>query len=368
MFSRRFSVAVGSLALVAVPDRLAGQCGGLSSAARAQIDKVVTAEMASQHIPGLALAVGRDGRMLFAKGYGFANLEHDIPATPRTVFKIGSVSKQFIASGVMLLVQDGRLGLDDPIAKHLPGAPASWSGVTLRHLLNHTSGIRREGPAFDPLKVQADSVVIQSAFGDTLQFATGSRWQYCNVCYFALADVIRRTAGVPWADFIRDRIFLPSGMRDSRTTTTTELVPRRASGYAWRDGRYVPAPEYLALRPSGAFLSTVLDLAKWDSVLTQASILTASTQSAMASPALLKSGAAAVAGDTAKRPGYGLGWFVDKHEGRGRVHHGGSLPGFRAEMSRYPDGGWTVIVLTNGNGAEPARIEEQIAAILFKEP
>jgi CubicO group peptidase (beta-lactamase class C family) len=364
--SRLLTIAV--VALVATPRGLAGQCGGVSSAARAQIDRIVTTEMASRHIPGVALAVSRDGRMLFAKGFGFANLEHDIPVTPTTVFKIGSVSKQFIASGVMLLVQEGRLSLEDPVAKHVPGAPASWSGITLRHLLNHTSGIRREGPAFDPLKVQADSIVIQSAFADTLQFATGSRWQYCNVCYFTLADVIRRTAGVPWADFIRDRIFLPSGMKDSRTTTTTELVPRRASGYVWRDGRYLPAPEYLALRPSGAFLSTVLDLVRWDSVLTQGGILTPATQKTMTTPALLKSGAPAVAGDTVERPGYGLGWSVDTHEGRGRVHHGGALPGFRAEMSRYPDGGWTVIVLTNGDGASPTRIEEQIAAVLFKEP
>src|SRR5262249_20601758 len=156
-----------------------------------------------------------------------------------------SVSKQFLATGVMLLVQDGRLALEDPIAKFYPDAPESWRGITVRHFLTHTSGVLREGPAFDPLKVQHDSLVIKSAFPRPLEFATGSKYQYCNVCYFALADIIARVSGKSWDAFLEERAFRPMAMTSTRTTTTTDLVPHRARGYVWRENRYLNAPEFL---------------------------------------------------------------------------------------------------------------------------
>jgi CubicO group peptidase (beta-lactamase class C family) len=348
------------------PVSLAAQSAALSQTTVTSIDEVVTKLMAEQHVPGVALAVVRAGRLALAKGYGFANLEHQIPVAPETVFKIGSVSKQFIATGIMVLAQDGKLSVDDPIAKHVPGAPASWSAITLRHFLTHTSGVIREGPAFNPLKVQPDSVVVASAFGAPLQFTTGTRWQYCNVCYFTLADIIRRTSGQSWPEFMTERVFKPAGMTDTRTTTTTELVPRRASGYVWREERYAPAPDYLALRPSGAFLSTVLDLAKWDSVLAAegGGILTRATRSAMATAANFTDGSKATVGQGGG--GYGFGWMIDALDGHDRVQHGGALPGFRAQMSRYPKDQLTIIVLTNGDGAQPGRIEEAVARVVMK--
>src|SRR5688500_12468722 len=207
--------------------------------------------MSQQHIPGLALAVVRGGRVVRVQGYGMADLEHEIPVTAQTVFKIGSVSKQFLATGIMLLVQDGRVTLDDRIATFYAAAPQSWSGITLRHFLTHTSGVLREGPAFDAMKVQPDSVVILSAFDRPLEFPTGAKYQYCNVCYFTLADVITRVSGTPWDAFLAERVFKPMGMTATRPTTTRELVPHRARGYAWRDSGYVNAPEYVAVRPSG---------------------------------------------------------------------------------------------------------------------
>lgn len=231
------------------------------------VDRVVAAAMARMHIPGVSLAVVRGGKVIKAQGYGVADLEHEIPVTPQTAFKIGSVSKQFLATGIMLLAQDGRLTVDDPVAKHFTGAPESWRGITLRHFLTHTSGVLREGPAFDPMKVQPDSMVVRSAFAPPLEFPTGSKYQYCNVCYFTLADVIARVSGKPWDVFLAERAFRPTGMTATRTTTTTDLVAHRARGYTWRDSGYVNAPEFRALRPSGAFLSTVLDLAKWDAAL-----------------------------------------------------------------------------------------------------
>ena len=216
-----FAIASQAATLQAQPTRS-------PAAARDTIDRFVAAEMARMHIPGVSLAVVRAGKMIKAEGYGMADLENGIAVTPQTVFKIGSVSKQFLATGIMLLAQDGRLSVDDPVAKHFPGTPESWGRITLRHFLTHTSGVLREGPAFDALKIQPDSIVIRSAFASPLEFPTGSKYQYCNVCYFTLADIIARVSGKPWEAFLAERVFGPLGMTATRTTTTTALVAHRA--------------------------------------------------------------------------------------------------------------------------------------------
>ena len=320
--------------------------------ARDTVDRFIAAEMARTHIPGVSVAVLRAGKVIKAQGYGIADLEHQIPVTPQTVFKIGSVSKQFLATGIMLLVQDGRMSVDDPVSKHYAGTPEAWRGITLRHFLTHTSGVLREGPAFDPLRMQPDSIVIRSAFERPLEFPVGSKYQYCNVCYFTLADIIARTSGKPWDEFLAERVFRPMGMTGTRTTTTAALVPHRARGYVWRDSGYTNAPEYIALRPSGAFLSTVLDLAKWDAALYENRMLTKASRDAMWSPTRLTGGEASP---------YGFGWQLDSVDGHWRVHHGGSLPGFRAEMARFPNDSLTVIVLTNADGARPDQIARAVA-------
>jgi D-alanyl-D-alanine carboxypeptidase len=326
----------------------------LAQPARDSVDRFVAAEMARLHIPGVSLAVVRAGKVTKAAGYGVADLEQQIAVTPQTVFKIGSVSKQFLATGIMLLAQDGRLTVADPIAKHFAGAPDSWKEITLRHFLTHTSGVLREGPAFDPLKEQPDSIIVRSAFSKPLEFPTGSKYQYCNVCYFALADIIARVSGKPWDVFLDERVFRPMGMTSTRTTTVTALVPHRARGYEWRGSGYVNSPEFLALRPSGAFVSTVLDLAKWDAALYQDRVLTKASRDAMWTPVRLTSGGSF---------GYGFGWTLDSLDGHWRVHHGGSLPGFRAEMARFPTDSLTVIVLTNGDDARPDLIASGVARI-----
>ena len=151
----------------------------LTSPAVAQTDRTdefVKSEMERQRIPGLSLVVLQHGKIVKAAGYGLAERHRKIPATAETVYKIGSVSKQFIATGVMLLVQEGRVRLDDPISKYLAGTPASWGPITLRHLLTHTSGILREAPGFDPFKVQPDADVIRTAYGVPLRFAPGEKY------------------------------------------------------------------------------------------------------------------------------------------------------------------------------------------------
>lgn len=321
----------------------------------AQADKVddfVKAEMQKQRISGLSIAVVKEGKIIKAEGYGLANVELNIPAKPETVYQIGSVSKQLIAAGVLLLLQDGKLSLDDKLSKFLDGTPDTWKEITVRHLLTHTSGIVREAPGFDPFKVQADADVIKTAYPLPLRFAPGEKWEYCNVGYFALAEIMRKVSGKPWAVFLHERVFQPLGMDATRTTTLTEIVPNRADGYVWRDGKLRNAESFFALRPSGAFLSTVLDLAKWDAALYSDQILNAASRELMWTPVKLNSGAS--------HP-YGFGWELDAVNGHRRVQHGGSLPGFRSVIARYLDDKLTVIVLTNADNASPGPIALGVA-------
>jgi D-alanyl-D-alanine carboxypeptidase len=223
-------------------------------AARAdKTDDYIKAEMQRQNIPGLSLAVIRNGEIVKAEGYGLANIKLRIPARPETVYKIASVSKQFIATGIMLLVQEGQVGLDDPIGKYLEGTPAAWKGITVRHLLTHTSGIVREAPGFDPSKIQSDADVIRTAYAVPLRFAPGAKWEYGNVGYFALAEIIRKVGGRPWTEYLSEKVFSPSGMNTTHPTNTKESVPNRALGYVDNDNPR-DAGDWPALRPSGAFL------------------------------------------------------------------------------------------------------------------
>ena len=346
--------------LVAAPALGAQSASPARIADEDSVDRIIRAEMARSHIPGVALAVTRGGRVIKLAGYGIADLEHEIPVSPRTVFKIGSISKQFLATGILILQQDGKLRVDDPVGKYIAGAPAEWRGITLRHLLTHTSGILREGPAFDGSKVQPDSVVIASAFVEPLRFATGSKHEYCNVCYFTLAEIIARVSGKPWELFFAERVFAPLGMTATRATTTREIVPRRARGYSWLTDRFINAEEYDAVRPSGAFLSTIEDLVKWNEALDAGRVLTDSSRRAMWTPAVLTTGAPVA---------YGFGWRLDSLDGRWRVHHGGSMPGFRGEMARFPADSLSVVVLTNADGMTNAQgIAESVARAYWRSP
>jgi D-alanyl-D-alanine carboxypeptidase len=325
----------------------------VSVAARAdKDDDYVKAQMERQHIPGLSLVVIKDQQVLKSEAYGLANVELNVPARPDTVYKIGSVSKQFIATGIMLLVQEGKISLDDNVGKFLEGTPETWKPITVRHLLTHTSGIVREAPGFDPLKIQKDADVIKTAYTLPLRFTPGEKYEYCNVGYFTLAEIISRVSGKPWPEYLNERVFAPLGMNATRTTTMTDLVPNRANGYVWRNDKLSNAGVYFALRPSGAFLSTVLDLAKWDAALRTEKILKQSTLNQMWTPLTLNNG---------KTHPYGFGWELESVAGHKQVNHGGSLPGFRSQLARFVDDKVTVVVLTNGETVDAAAIAVGVA-------
>jgi D-alanyl-D-alanine carboxypeptidase len=325
-----------------------------------KVDDYIKAEMRTQHIPGLSLAVIKDGKIIKAEGYGFANLELSVPARPETVFKIGSLSKQFIAAGIMLLVEEGKVSLDDRVSKFLEGTPETWKEITVRHLLTHTSGIVQEAPGFDPLKIQSDADVIKTAYPLPLRFAPGEKWEYCNLGYFALAEIIHKVTGRPWSDYLSERLFKPLTMDVTRTTTTTELVANRASGYVWTEGKLENAHTLLALRPSGAFLSSALDLAKWDAALYTDKILKQSSRDQMWQPFVQinrgSNDSAAIF--------YGFGWEITTLPvGHRKIFHDGAITGFRAAIARFVDDKLTVVILTNGYSAQPGPMVDVVAAL-----
>ncbi|MFY9608159.1 MAG: serine hydrolase domain-containing protein [Blastocatellia bacterium] len=323
-----------------------------------QLDDYIKAEMEKQRIPGLSIAVVRDGKVIRAQGYGLANVELNVPATPETVYRIGSISKPIIATGIMLLVQEGKISIDDKVGKHLEGTPDTWKEITVRHLLSHTSGLIRESPGFHPYKDQSNAEVIKAAYGSPLSYATGSKWEYSNLGYFILAEIISKASGQPWGQYLAQRVFQSLGMTATHTISLKEIVPNRASGYDWSKPKVENADILIALRPSGAFDSTVLDLAKWDAALYSDQILKQAMREQMWK---------AVAETTRKaedgrNTSYGFGWFIHQVNGHRVVYHGGSQPGFRAAFERYVDDKVTVMVLTNSDQAKPEGIARRIAA------
>jgi D-alanyl-D-alanine carboxypeptidase len=278
-------------------------------------------------------------------------------ATPETIYKIGSVSKQFIATAIMLLVQDGRLKVDDPVSRYLEGTPPAWQPITIRHLLTHTGGIVRESPAFDPNKDKSDTELVRAAYAEPLRFPPGSKWEYCNVGYFALAEIITKVSGQPWPRFMQERVFKPAGMTATAPTNIKPTLPNRALGYAGKDNQQ-PADDWVALRASGAFLSNVVDLAKWEALLYSDTILTAASRRDMWAPVQLSDGAT--------HP-YGFGWHaVTTKNGRSIVWHGGGLPGFTSYFGRFINERVTVILLTNGGDVDAAGVANGVADLYLK--
>jgi D-alanyl-D-alanine carboxypeptidase len=316
-------------------------------------DDYVNAQLVQFDLPGLSLAVVKNGQVIKAEGYGLADKDRKIPAARDTVYKIGSVSKQFIATGIMLLVQEKRLSLDDRISKYLDSTPSPWAPITVRHLLTHTSGLVRESPAFTPFKNLSDAELIRAAHAVPLRFAPGSKWEYSNTGYVALAEIIRSVTRQPWTEYLNEKIFAPAAMNVTLPTNTTASIPNRAVGYGGRNNER-KVDEWVALRASGAFLSNVLDLAKWDALLNTDKVLSDAAKREMWTRVRLTDGSS---------DPYGLGWHVDTGGGRRRVWHGGGLPGFTSYYVRYLDDGLTIIALSNGDDSDMGAIANGVAEL-----
>lgn len=328
----------------------------ISSASAQTTDKVddfVKGQMQTLHIPGVALAVIKDGKVIKTRGYGLANVETNTPVTAETVFKIGSISKPIIAMGIMFLVEDDKISLDDKVSKYLAGTPETWKDITVRHLLSHTSGIIREAPGFDGARAQPDADVIKTAYSLPLNFKPGEKYEYCNVGYFALAEIIHKVTGKPWGEFLSERIFGPLGMNSTRTTTFDEIVRHRADAYSFNNNKLTNAGITLAVRPSGAFLSTLSDLVKLEAALNGEGFLKPETRKAMWTPFKLNDGKDSI---------YGLGWRIEEINGIKRIGHGGNLDGFKSFYARFVNEGLTIIVMTNLDQVDFYQFSKDIAA------
>jgi CubicO group peptidase (beta-lactamase class C family) len=306
--------------------------------------------------------VARDGKVVFEKGYGAANAEWNIPNTPQTKFRLGSVTKQFTAAAILLLQEQGKLSVQDPVCKFVAACPDAWNPITLHHLLTHTSGIPNLTDFPDYAATMAlpspPSKTLERFIGKPLEFAPGSTYKYSNSGYILLGVVVEKASGTGYADVIAERILKPLQMTDSGYDNPATVMPRRASGYAL-DGDAVKNAAFIDMTipgGAGALYSTVEDLLKWDQALYSDRLLSAASREAMFTPF---------------KQNYAYGWNVPPPSpatfGRRQVAHGGGINGFATFIARYPDDKVTVIVLSNLDAGRPGVIARDLAAILFGE-
>ncbi len=336
----------------------------ISATQLSQIDEFVKAQMDKQHMPGVSIVVTKDGKPILERGYGLANVAAKASVTPDTVFHIGSITKQFTAAAIMLLVQDGRITLDQPVSMYFPSAPASWKNITIRRLLNHTSGLRRDFgiemlQQIDLNKVYTIDELVGFAGQLPLDAPTGAAESYSNIGYHLLGFLIQKVSGQYYADFLQSRIFKPLGMSSADVILTSRPTPALATGYVWANGA-LQAPSTDDRIPGlfegeGGLQMSAHDLAKWDVALTSGQILSAAVQQQMWTPAQLTDGTSA---------NYGFGWVLDQINNHPFTWHNGALNGYTAQFARHTHEGLSVIVLDNLDSAAPVRISTRISAIL----
>lgn len=336
----------------------------LPSLSFAQVDStdiIVRNMMEQQKIVGLSLAVIKNGQPVVNKGYGLASVELNVPVTSETVIRLGSVSKQFFTTAIMKLMQDGKLSIEDSVHKFFPDAPEAWRPIKIKNLMSHTSGLQREGPAYNNFKIQPDINIIRSAYSLPLAFKTGEKYQYCNLAYYMLAEIISQVSGMPWQDYIRDQLFIPAGMNNSYMTDFYRIIPNRADGYMHNRDTLVNATAMFAVRPSGGFLSTSSDMIKWDKALREEKIILKKDNWEKLWQPFIKTSDKA-----GSKEYYGFGWAIDEYKGHKVIMHGGANIGFRSVFTRFVHDGLSIIILTNTDEANPVAIANALADYYFR--
>ncbi|WP_114789983.1 serine hydrolase domain-containing protein [Niabella yanshanensis] len=329
----------------------------------AQVDStdiIVKQMMEQQKIVGLSLAIIKNGKAIVNKGYGLANAELEVPVDSKTVIRLGSISKQFFTTAILKLMEEGVLSIDDSVHRFFPDAPETWRPIIIKHLMSHTSGLQREGPAYDNNKIQPDIDIIKSAYSLPLVFKPGEKFQYCNLGYFMLAEIITRASGMPWQDYIHKALFVPAGMLNSYVTDFYQIIPRRANGYMHYKDSLINATAMYAIRPSGGFLSTSSDMIKWEQAMRDKKIiLKKASWEKLWQPHIKTSDKAD------SKEYYGLGWFVEEYKGHPLVQHGGANIGFRSVFAHFVNDGLSIIILTNTDEANPRTIANKLADYYF---
>ena len=323
----------------------------------ARMDQVIQPYVANHQFMGSVL-VARDGQVIYSKGYGSANLEWDVPNTPSTKFRLGSVTKQFTAASILLLEERGKLSVSDPVKKHLPGAPAAWDKITIFHLLTHTSGIPNftsfpEYKKLEPFATTSEQLVAH--FRDKpLDFEPGEKWQYSNSGYLLLSHLLEKITGDSYEKFVKENLFTPLGMKDSGYDSNAAVIPHRASGYVSGKNGFENAGFIHMSIPqgAGALYSTTEDLLKWEQGLFGGKLLKAASLQKMITPF---------------KSNYAFGLQVQTVGGHKLIDHGGGIEGFNTELAYYPDDKLTVVVLGNVNGGAPGDIARKLASLAHGE-
>jgi CubicO group peptidase (beta-lactamase class C family) len=334
-----------------------------SPATTAAVTEYVKAEMQRQHIPGLSLLVIKDGKMIRAEGFGLANVELQVPVKPESVFQSGSVGKQFTATAVMMLVEEGKVSLDDPLTKYFPDAPAPWKEVSVRELLSHTAGFGDYPKDFDMRKDWTEDEELKLIESIPLAYPPGTKWAYSNLGYATLGFLIHRVTGEFYGDFLQQRIFQPLGMQSTRIISEADIVLNRSAGYRLVKGE-LKNQEWVSpvvnTTADGSLYFTILDLAKWDAALYTEKLVKRSSLDQMWTVVQLKNG-------KPNDGNYGFGWFIDQRHGHRCIHHDGAWQGFETAIDRYVDDHLTVVALSNLEAAEPGKITEHVAEMYLAE-
>jgi CubicO group peptidase (beta-lactamase class C family) len=327
------------------------------------VSTYVTAEMHRQHIPGLSLLVIQHGKIVRAEGFGLANVELQVPVRPETIFQSGSVGKQFTATAIMMLVEEGKIGLDDPLTKYFSNAPTTWKDVTVRELLSHTAGFGDYPKDFNFRKDWTEAEELKLIESIPLAYPPGTKWDYSNFGYVTLGILIHHVTGEFYGDFLQQRIFQPLEMKSTRIISEADIVPNRAAGYRWVKGE-LKNQEWVApvvnTTADGSLYFNILDLAKWDAALYTEKLLKRSSLDLMWTVAKLKNG-------QPNKGNYGFGWFIDQRKGHRCIHHDGAWQGFETAIDRYVDDELTVVALSNLADSKPGEITQHVAEMYLKE-
>ncbi len=335
----------------------------------AAIDRYVSVEMARQRIPGVALGIFREGNAVLAKGYGLSNVELGTPMTADSVLQSGSMGKSFVAVAIMMLVEEGKLHLDDSLVDYLPAGGANWRPIKIGNLLSHTSGLssfdtpelQHPGGLFDIRQDFSENELVERIASLPIDFPAGQGWAYQNTNFVLLGALIRRITGQSYGDFFRERIFKPLGMNSSRIISDLDIVPNRSAGYEMvggtlRNQTWV-SPTFNSTA-DGAMYFTIRDLERWDRAFYGESLVSQKSLRQMWTPY-------PVAGISAAE-GYGLGWRIAFVNGNRVIGHNGAWQGFATSFARYVDSGLTVVALTNLDSAHssPEVIVRAVAGLI----
>jgi len=328
------------------------------------------ASLESRQAPGAAVLVVKDGNITFQRGYGVGDLQSLRPIGEHSNFRLASVTKQFTAMAVMLLIHDGKLQYDARLADIFPGFPEYAKSISIRHLLNHTSGLldyENLMPKYDSERQIQDAEVLDLLRRQTTtKFAPGSQWDYSNSGYVVLGEIVAKVSGKPFGEFLRERIFAPLGM--DQTIAYQEgknQVPNRAFGYsfmggAWRQTDQSPTSATLG---DGGVYSSLSDLVRWDRALSEYALLSEPEMRAAVTPVKVPAGS--VLGPDGSPAEYGFGWFLNSYLGHPRMWHYGETIGFRTSIQRFPGDRVTIVILCNRGDLDPTALALKIADLFL---